>query len=61
MFNNWISPQRYQAEFDSLLSAALKSIINKEETLDDAVAELQIKGQRNVRTIAGNQVGAKVN
>ncbi|WP_185929329.1 hypothetical protein [Paenibacillus popilliae] len=45
MFNNWISPQRYQAEFDSLLSAALKSIINKEETLDDAVAELQIKRQ----------------
>ncbi|SYX84097.1 protein of unknown function [Paenibacillus alvei] len=38
-------PPGFQAEFDSLLSAALKSIINKEETLDDAVAELQIKGQ----------------
>ncbi|WP_430112457.1 ABC transporter substrate-binding protein [Paenibacillus sp. B1-33] len=38
-------PPGFQAEFDSLLSNALKSLIDKEKTLDDAVAELQIKGQ----------------
>ncbi|MEQ7053030.1 extracellular solute-binding protein [Paenibacillaceae sp. P-4] len=38
-------PPGFQAEFDSLLSNSLNSIINKEETLDNAVSELQIKGQ----------------
>ncbi|MDT8979142.1 extracellular solute-binding protein [Paenibacillus sp. chi10] len=38
-------PPGFQAEFDSLLSDALKSLIDQEKTLDDAVAELQLKGQ----------------
>jgi len=38
-------PPGFQAEFDSLLSDALKSLIDQEKTLDNAVAELQIKGQ----------------
>lgn len=38
-------PPGFQAEFDSLLSDVLKSLIDQEKTLDNAVAELQIKGQ----------------
>ncbi|SYX83579.1 conserved protein of unknown function [Paenibacillus alvei] len=38
-------PAGFHSEFDALLSDALNTVIEKEKTLDEAVAELQIKGQ----------------
>ncbi|MCY9583740.1 hypothetical protein [Paenibacillus alvei] len=48
-------PPGFQAEFDSLLSNVLKSLIDKEKTLDDAVAELQIKGQEMLDRLRENK------
>ncbi|MGG0813467.1 extracellular solute-binding protein [Paenibacillus alvei] len=38
-------PAGFHSEFDVLLSDVLKSLIDQEKTLDEAVAELQLKGQ----------------